>query len=339
MVEIIPAVYNQKVMTNKGWLSLYIMTIVILGGLNLFLFFSSKHNPVVQNDGTDNCSYQYINPLRCEPNLAENKKEYVVLRNSLLQYIAEEKRQGVVTDVAVYFRDLENGPSININDQLSFAPASLLKLPLMIAYYKKAEDNPSLLQKQITIPKDIQPMTQDIKPQQIAQKGGTYTIDNLITILITQSDNIAWTTLIMYLEKTYPQDDFVSTLSDLGIIDPAIATNEQAITVQSYAAIFRLLYNSSYLNLQMSNKALKLLTQTEFKNGIVAGVPSDIQVAHKFGERENGDDQQLHDCGIVYFKPNPYIICIMTRGHNLADLTQVIQYISQNVYTEVKSRN
>ncbi|TAK93940.1 serine hydrolase [Patescibacteria group bacterium] len=288
---------------------------------------------------SNKCPYQYINPSRCEPATARKKKEYIVLRTDLNELIEKEKKDGKLTSAAVYFRDLQNGPIININDQESFIPASLLKLPLMITYLKKAQDDPSLLSRKIKVAGDVGTLPQNIKPEQTAQIGQTYTIDQLLMLLITQSDNTSWKVLLGDLRKNYSEDDFVSTLSDLGIVDPRKRTDQQYVTVQSYAAIFRILYNSSYLSTVMSDKALKILARSDFHDGLEAGVPRELTVAHKFGEQKNGDEQQLHDCGVVYYPPNPYIICVMTRGYNTDELKPIIQEISQKVYDEVKFRN
>jgi beta-lactamase class A len=89
----------------------------------------------------------------------------------------------------------------------------------------------------------------------------------------------------------------------------------------------------------MSDKALGLLSKTAFKEGLVAGVPKEIKVAHKFGEQKNGTEQQFHDCGVVYYPNNPYVICIMTRGNSPDELKPIIKEISQKVYREVNYRN
>ena len=47
-----------------------------------------------------------------------------------------------VAAVSVYFRDLNNGNWFGIREHDKFSPKSLLKLPLMIAYFKWAESNP-----------------------------------------------------------------------------------------------------------------------------------------------------------------------------------------------------
>jgi hypothetical protein len=57
-----------------------------------------------------------------------------------------------------------------------------------------------------------------------------------------------------------------------------------------------------------------------YNDGLKAGIPANIELAHKFGERGiigmNGREQkQLHDCGIIYYPKHPYILCIMTRGY------------------------
>ncbi len=89
----------------------------------------------------------------------------------------------------------------------------------------------------------------------------------------------------------------------------------------------------------MSAKALTYLVNSEFKEGIAGGVPSEIKVAHKFGERTlSADLKHLHDCGIVYYPDNPYILCVMTRGNNYQELSNIIKTISKMTYDEVESR-
>ena len=117
-----------------------------------------------------------------------------------------------------------------------------------------------------------------------------------------------------------------------------------AVNAKEYGSIFRILYNVSFLGKDPSEKILSLLTQSEFKNGLRGGVPENIVIAHKFGERELkvGNNvapvKQLHDCGIIYYPGNPYILCIMTRGPSLQKLAPVIQRISSEVYQEFDAR-
>lgn len=326
-----------------SWISSIVVISIILNGILLFALF---RGPLELQDiqamvapTSNNCKYKHVNPLRCEPDQAKNKKEYVALRNDLTEYLEEQKAHGKISLAAVYFRDLQNGPVMSINGSEYFIPASLLKIPMMIMYYKKAEDDPNLLQKKMLITSDMSSLPQNIKPEGSAEVGREYTIEELIRLLVTQSDNISWKALLEYLRANYSEEDFVSTLSDLGIIDPRKHANQQYITAQNYASLLRILYNSSYLTPEMSDKALELLSKSGFKDGLEAGTPGNIEVAHKFGEQKNGTEQQLHDCGIVYYPPNPYVLCVMTRGDSLAELETIIQHISKETYEEVTSRN
>jgi hypothetical protein len=118
--------------------------------------------------------------------------------------------------------------------------------------------------------------------------------------------------------------------------------SDETISTKNYISIFHQLFFVSYFNeLSTSEQALKYLLNPSYVNGLVAGLPNDINVAHKFGERFIDDDSnviQLHDCGIVYFPGNPYSICVMTQGHDLRELEDVIAEISKKVYTEFNSR-
>jgi beta-lactamase class A len=87
----------------------------------------------------------------------------------------------------------------------------------------------------------------------------------------------------------------------------------------------------------MSSKALELLTKTVYDKGLRAGVPEDIKIAKKFGERTYWDRDafQLHDCGIIYHPSKPYILCVMTKGDSFSQLEKIIQDISSLVYQTV----
>ena len=112
--------------------------------------------------------------------------------------------------------------------------------------------------------------------------------------------------------------------------------------VRMYASFFRVLFIASYLNKEMSQKALAYLMRSDFNEGIVAGVPPSVLVAHKFGERVSGarlEDRQLHDCGIVYYPNSPYLLCIMSRGSDFTTLDDIIKDLSLLVYKEVDRRH
>lgn len=85
---------------------------------------------------------------------------------------------------------------------------------------------------------------------------------------------------------------------------------------------------------------LSLLSQSAFPQGLEAGVPQDLPVAHKFGEYDDGKGgKQLNDCGIIYKPHKPYLLCVMTEGKDLDALAKVISTISNKVYTTLQAQD
>jgi hypothetical protein len=107
--------------------------------------------------------------------------------------------------------------------------------------------------------------------------------------------------------------------------------------------LFRILYNATYLSRDYSEKALQVLSQSSFTQGIVSGVPSSTVVAHKLGlvgiapDNVTVTEHELHDCGIVYAQ-NPYVLCVMTRGSSsLSTMEGIIGAVSQAAYQHVQN--
>jgi beta-lactamase class A len=169
--------------------------------------------------------------------------------------------------------------------------------------------------------------------------GEDYNIEDLLFRSLAYSDNNAYFLLVQYAMSEFGQEAMIEFLRQLGVISSSQSTDD-IVTVRGYSSIFRLLYNGSLINSGLSEKVLSWLSQSTFTDGLVAGVPQNIRVSHKFGEFgfvETGK-YQLHDCGIVYYPENPYLLCIMTRGGDVRALAGIIAEVSRRVYQEVDSR-
>lgn len=332
---------QNKFSPYSRWLMLAVF--FCLGGLLGFFIRKTPLNMPLANPPTRSVragGYQFINPLLDFDSPQSTFVELKPFKDKIAAFVNQANSQSDHIDfVAVYFRDLNNGPWFGVNEQASFSPASLLKVPLMMAYYKLAESDSGVLQKKIAVTAaDIQPVVpnqQTIAPSVRLEVGKSYSVDELVNQMIIYSDNDASQLLI---ENIDPKK-LVQIYNDFGIELPDAEAAGTQVDVKTYAGFFRILFNASYLSKQTSEKALKLLSQVEFKDGLVAGVPGNVVVAHKFGEREaEGSQQQLHDCGIVYYPNHPYLLCIMTRGNDIHELTKLISDTSRQVYQEVDSQ-
>jgi beta-lactamase class A len=286
--------------------------------------------------------YQFINPLLdCEASGVSIETLITPFRSDIKSLVEQEKSNGTITDAAVYFRDLNNGPWFGINEWESYLPASLLKLPLMLNFYKLSESRPSLLALQIPFEKKYDlDISQLYPPEQTIEPGRSYSIEELIRAAIIYSDNQAAELLRQEVPKALKQagylNDPVNGLnSDLSYLDSILGKNADHLSVREYGTFLRVLYNASFLERARSEHALDLLHQSTFRRGLVAGVPPDVRVAHKFGESGTPGQFQLHDCGIIYHKIKPYILCVMTKGTDATKLPSVIERISAEVYKNV----
>lgn len=151
--------------------------------------------------------------------------------------------------------------------------------------------------------------------------------------MIQKSDNTGVLVLLNNIKSEHLKEVFDSVS-----VPFKDTITEVPVRVKDYAGFFRVLYNSSYLDRQMSEKALEILSKSKYVNGLRKGVPPEVIVANKFGERTNGEkmtDIQLHDCGIIYYPKRPYLLCVMTRGDNFGNQEKVIEELSRFVYNEV----
>lgn len=306
-------------------------------GLSGYIFATDYLN--IGNDSSCEITFSLLNPRRrCEKDEPPKKQEYDLLIKTLNWRIDEWKRNGDASHVTVYFRDLQNGPIFGINEQEHFAPASLLKVPILIALLKYAEEHPQVLEENISLGDTIPEGQNEFDPEKTLEPKKIYTVEEVLRRMIVYSDNSSKELLRNYLEGISP-GIIDQTFIDLGI-SLKNTDGSQFIVVKSYASLFRSLFNASYLNRSMAQKALSLLSVTEFDDGIVAGTPKNITVAHKFGFLDIAENQrQLHDCGIVYEPQTPYLLCIMTRGKDAPTLISIISKISESVYAEVLLRN
>jgi beta-lactamase class A len=328
---------NRDLESNSPFRKFLIPAVALLAGLSVGFILRDlipeKSKPQVFEIRQG--GWAYINPLlECEQarNLLSDA-ELKPIRNHLKKFVSENLKRKWGDEVSVYFRELNDGLTFDIGKESQFYPASLLKVPEMIAVLKKAETDPRILNKRIVY---NNPDLKSYQNTDVANKlvfGRSYTVEDLLKRTIDYSDNIA----SLLLEEAISKTDREKIYDDLGIPDPYYLNDESGymLSVELYSSFFRILFNASYLSREMSEKALEYLSQTDYKKGLVAGVPTNIKISHKFGLRKIQGIKQLHDCGIVYYPDHPYLLCVMTSGPVPEYLDTTIADISGFIYKEI----
>lgn len=291
--------------------------------------------------------YQYISPLiSCNFSSVKAFSQDQSMISTIQSVISQDKSAGDITNASVYFADLTTGQWASVNGNDKYYPSSLGKVPIMMAYYAMAESSSSILDEKNSYPAGATDLNtqQEIPPASAITLGKKYTNEQLIESMIKYSDNDAadvLTTRATTAELQGVQDVY----SDLQVPleTDVTASSSDFMTPQQYSILFRTLYNATYLSRDYSEKALALLAQTDFTQGIVAGVPSSTVVSHKYGLASYLSagvpyQWELHDCGIVYASGYPYVLCVMTKGTtSIAAQEKTIADISAAAYNQVEN--
>ena len=324
--------------------------IIFCIGLGIGWFIPKSQTPskfkVVRETNSD---YKFSNPLLfVETSEDTLDPEYKSLKQSINNYINTVVSNKKASLVSVYVRNLNSSNWIGINTDKKFSPASMLKVATLIYALKHAEIDTGFLSKNVTIENSPEPAgTQDFyPPKDPIRIGNTYTVEELLSHMIIDSDNVA----ALALQKIVGPDEIQKVYNDLQV--PMPTDESDSMTTQQYSHFFRVLYGGTYLDHYISEQALDLLSQTTFNDGLIAGLPSKTVVSHKFGERTIKNETvagtstttvsaqtELHDCGIVYYPNNPYLICIMTKGNDFPTLASVLKDISKIVWDKSSSLN
>jgi len=257
----------------------------------------------------------------------ETAATYDDLKRSLSFIIGSTRGQ-----FALYYEDLTTGASIGINEQEEFVPVSLLKVPLMIATLKSVETGSVSLDQTVTLQKEDIDSNSGVLWKQGA--GYQITVKDLLINLIQHSDNTA----VYALSRHVVTDEMVAeSRATLGLNSTSGANDSNNITPKEYSDMLRGLYFSNYLRKPFSELALTIMLNTDYNSQLPAGVPKNIQVAHKIGVYTT--EGYYHDCGIIYAPGKPYILCVMSKNTDAVEADKVISQISRIVYDYVTTNN
>jgi beta-lactamase class A len=283
-------------------------------------------------------------PEGCRGLRLKNKAPLTELEAALTRQLDAARADGTVGRAAFYIRDLEDGPVASLLQDEAFAPASLLKLPVAMAVFDFAAEDPSILARQVnysrggvtnfSVPRQNFAFATDLKPD------SPVALRELLRSSLTYSDTLAFFLVLEQMNFVIPdgQRALRRSAQELGIIDPP-AGAEDVLTVHNYAALFRSLYRASYLGTSASQELLGWMADSPFDVGLAGGLPKQVKIAHKFGERGgDGKPKQLHDCGIVYLPGNPYEICVMSEGPAWSPLERFIATASSTTYQAFSAR-
>ena len=261
--------------------------------------------------------------------LPDESSDYSDIKQELSLAIEGAKPGGKVSSASVFLHDFSNGRWMCINKSESYDPGSILKLTILLAYLRKAQDHPGLLDRKLFYTRPFTSMPVQTITGSTITPGRSYSIRELIRYMIVESDNQANALLNSSIEPEYA----LRVFSDLEMAIPDKDATSLNMTAMEVSRFLRLLFNSSYNSPELSEFALKILTQVKYDDGIRAAFPPEVTIAHKFGERGfNGNpERQLHETALIYLNDRVLLLTIMTRGNDPLIQAQLLRNLSQIV--------
>lgn len=300
---------------------------VILGARVYTTKQQSNQEPKQEDPG----QFPYLSKRIFVENQNDILINFIPLREALRKYVEKPENK-----VGVYFEYLPSGTSIGVNDREEVKLASLSKVPLAMSIFKKIERGQMSLNDSLVIKKEHL----DQKFGNLWKKGeGTkLSVEDLIRLALVESDNTAYYVLL----ETLTDEEINEVYENLDIAINQEEEKEEGkffpiVSPKSYSSIFRSLYLSSFLSEQNSNRILETITKTPFNDKIVAGVPKNIQVAHKIGVFTRADTSKdvFIDCGIIYVPDRPYILCIFAKDTD-EQAQKHMSHISKMIYEYIR---
>jgi len=262
---------------------------------------------------------QVVQPARVKAGVVK-KREDVRKRRAAwanLKKGIERELKGFSGTAGVVIKDLDKNWEINTNKNLRIPSASIVKIPIMLSYFYAAHEGKLSLQDTVKLKdSDKTPGSGTLKYE---TSGKAFTIEDLISRMITKSDNTATNMLINYLSF----DTLNRYFKKLGLKKTNLSRRmmdfkkrkqgiENYTTAGEISRLLEQLYRGKFLNPQISQQCVEILAGQKVKDRIPKKLPDEVVVAHKTGL----ENFICHDAGIVYTDKGNFLITVLVKHPN-----------------------
>jgi beta-lactamase class A len=269
----------------------------------------------------------YVAPQ--EPVAVPDPAKWAQLEKDILRMLRDFQGQ-----LGFVIKDLRSGRSIVHSEDKRFPSASMVKVPIMAACYKAAEEGRISLADVVTLKRTDK--VQGSGTLRGAATGTPVTVEKLLELMITDSDNTAANMLIDLLGYEYLGMSFRGFgLETTNLSRKMMDFQSRARGVENYttpremAVILEKFYRRTCVSPQVSEQCLALLKEQKVNNRIPRYLPRKVVVAHKTGL----ENKVCHDAGIVYTGKGDVLISVLTEGETGAVIAErMIGRISKLVY-------
>lgn len=238
-----------------------------------------------------------------------------ILDNEIKTYL---RKNGIdINDIGFVYKNLKTGAELKINPDDVFLAASVMKVPICMLTYDLAFEEDLDLSTELTYyANDKEGGTGILQGERI---GSSYPIEELLELMITNSDNVATNIMYRFLGG-YHAEYLLDTLARVYGIS---SYNGNYITPNESQMVLERLYNNEDNN-PYYQKLLDDMKNTIYNEYFTREIKG-VKIAHKTGDY----DGFYNDIGIVY-DSEPYIFAAFTN--NLSYASNVLADLGKIVY-------
>jgi beta-lactamase class A len=261
----------------------------------------------------------------------------------------QERIEKSGADVGVAFRTLDGKTEWYFRANEPFHAASTMKIPVLIELFHQVREGKLRLDDPLPIKNEFHSLVDgsvytldaadDSEAELYKAVGQTRTVRQLCELMITVSSNFATNLLIEKLGVDNIQATVHSLHADgmnvlRGVED--IKAYEKGLnnttTARGLQQLLDAIAHGEAVDQDSSRQMIEILERQKFNEGIPAGVPPGIRVAHKTGEIT-----KIHHDAAIVFAPRPFVLIILVRGIGdikvsaalMADITRQLYQATQ----------
>jgi len=254
-------------------------------------------------------------------------------------------------EIAVAYTELDGSATLLRNSHVVMHAASTMKVPVMLALFDAISKGKLELDQPVPVHNEFHSImdgstfsldsSEDGDPDLYAYVGKNLPLEELMRRMIVRSSNLATDILIEYvgapkvmeLMKALGANE-IQVLRGVEDIKAYEAGRNNVTSAYDLMLVMKAIADHEAVSPQASDKMIEILAHQEFNDGIPAGLPPGIRVAHKTGTIT----RIHHDAAIVLPADSPpYVLVVMTRGFEKAsDSDKVIAEISREVWESRK---
>lgn len=277
-------------------------------------------------------------PTTPTPTIPVNPFDAVLKRNLEMAFL-KQQIQGLAAaqpglTPGMFFLNLDTGAYLDLAGRETFAAASMIKVPVLVAFFQDVDAGKIRLDEQLVMRPDL--VAAGSGEMQYKSAGSQFSALDTATKMIVISDNTATNILIDRLGgATALNQRFQSWGLTTTVIRNLLADLEGTNTTspQDLTQLITLVSQGDLLSLQSRDRLLEIMRQTVTKTLLPQGLSKGATIAHKTGDIGS----MVGDTGLIHL-PNGqrYVATVMVkRPHNDPRAQALIRQVSRLAYNHL----